>query len=191
MFKYKDIQNYIFDIFDTVFGEQAVDFGFSADKNKRYIFERQNISPLPSETTVLTYRIDNFDNWRAQRYGRSSRYNEDGYEEIIELKTFRLRVNILSKELGSAFDAMRFFIANLQNERYNNMERRLLGIENISKMLNLTALENSTWSERIQVDVQMNFIDVITNDDLGSFTRIPVDVEDVTNSVKTNIDIKE
>ena len=132
MTNYKDIEKYLSRMFVSLLGEQALNLGFSKYENERVLAERQNGAALPDASTILTFRIDEYDNWRSQRYGRGTvSYDREGNEVISELRTFKCIVNIMSKELGCAFDSARFVLANLQNNRYNdfvNSNGRLLGI---------------------------------------------------------------
>ena len=195
MIKYKELEGYISDMFVELLGSQAEKFGFSAQSNERCLAERQNKAPLPDASTILYFRVDNYENWRSQRYGRGTiGYDKYGSEYIAELRTFKCIVTVMSKELGSAFDSSRFLIANLQNNRYNtyvNKRGRLLGIEQIYKMKNLSDLENGTWTERIQFEIQMNFREVIKVNDPTLFVRKPENIGDMGNSVSINTEVKK
>jgi len=191
--RYKDIERYLARMWTYLLGPQAIDFGFAEAENERVIAERQNGSPLPHASTVLTFRIDDYNNWRAQRYGRGTvGYDRYGGEIISELRTFRCVVNIMSKELGDAFDAARFVIANLQNNRYNEFvtkNGRLLGIEQITTMKNLSDLENGTWTERVSFEVQMNFIDTMLVNDPTLFVKKPETPGDLPQSVDISTEL--
>ena len=177
MIKYADSEKYLANMWVALLGPQAVDFGFSEMENERAQVERQNGAPLPEAKTILTFRIDNYDNWRSRRYGTATvGYDQYGAEYISELRTFSCIVNIMSKGLGDAFDSARFVIANLQNNRYNDFvtnNGRLLGIEQIYPMKNLSDLENGTWTERVSFEVQMNFIDTYLVNDPTMFVKKP------------------
>lgn len=193
MIKYRDLEKYICDMYLSLLGKDAQDFGFSEDDTNRVIIERQNGAPMPDATTVLTFRVDSYDNWGSQRYGRSENFiDKFGAEHILELRTFRCCVNVFSKNLGDAFDAARFIIANLQNGRYNTFveqKGRLLGIENISTLRNLSGLENGTWTERVYFEVKMNFREEIVVNNHTLFVKTPETLGDLAQSVevKTNI----
>lgn len=195
MTRYKDIEKYIANMFTALLGANAIQFGYSEDENERVIVERQNGSPLPDCSTVLTFRIDDYNNWRAQRYGRGTvGYDRYGAEVITELRTFRCIVNVMSKELGDAFDSARFIIANLQNNRYNdfvNKNGRLLGIEQIYTMKNLSDLENGTWTERVNFEIQMNFIETILVNDPTLFVKKPNTPGDLPKSVVVDTKLKK
>ena len=194
MKNYKDIEKYISKMFVYLIGEQATDFGFAAQTNERVIVERQNGSPLPEAATVLTFRLDDYNTWRSQRYGRATvSYDKEGREVISELRTFKCVVNIMSKNLGCAFDSARFLLANLQNNRYNNFVNnngRVLGIEQIGVMKNLSDLENGTWTERVNFEIQMNFIETIVINDNTMFVKTPTDLSDLPSSVDFETNIK-
>lgn len=195
MTRYKDIEKYLANMWTYLLGPQAIDFGFSEQENERVQAERQNGAPLPKTSTILTFRIDDYNNWRAQRYGRGTiSYDRYGAEVISELRTFRCIVNIMSKNLGDAFDAARFVIANLQNNRYNEFvtkNGRLLGIEQIYTMKNLSDLENGTWTERVSFEVQMNFIDTMLVKDPTLFVKKPETPGDLPQSVDISTELKK
>lgn len=195
MILYKDLEKYISNMFVSLLGSQATLFGFADDANIWCLAERQNSSPLPDTSTVLYFRVDNYENWRAQRYGRATiGYDAQGNEFIAEMRTFRCIVTIMSKNLGDAFDSSRFLIANLQNNRYNTYvseNGRLLGIEQIYKMKNLSDLENGTWTERIQFEIQMNFREEIEVKDTQMFVKVPETPADLVESVEMRINLEK
>lgn len=195
MTNYIDIEKYITNMFVYLLGEQALTLGFADLENERVIVERQNGSPLPDAATVLTFRLDDYDTWRAQRYGSAHlTYDKNGQEVISELRTFKCVVNIMSKKLGCSFDSARFLLANLQNNRYNNFVNnngRMLGIEQISKIRNLSDLENGTWTERVNFEIQMNFIETLVIDDNTIFVKTPTDLSDLPSSVEFETNIKK
>lgn len=195
MKKYKDIERYISNMFVTLLGSQATDMGFSTLENERCLAERQNGSPLPDASTILTFRIDDYDTWRSQRYGRATvGYTQTGNGVISELRTFKCVVNIMSKHLGDAFDSARFLLANLQNNRYNNFvsdNGRMLGIEQIGMMKNLSDLENGTWTERVNFEIQMNFIETMVINDNTMFVKTPTDISDLPSSVDFETNVKK
>lgn len=195
MTRYKDIEKYLANMWTYLLGPQAIDFGFSEQENEQVQAERQNGAPLPKTSTILTFRIDDYNNWRAQRYGRGTiGYDRYGAEVISELRTFRCIVNIMSKNLGDAFDSARFVIANLQNNRYNEFvtkNGRLLGIEQIYTMKNLSDLENGTWTERVSFEVQMNFIDTMLVNDPTLFIKKPETPGDLPQSVDISTELKK
>lgn len=173
-------------MFVFLIGNNASELGFSEDDAKRCLVERQNKLAMPEASTIIQFRLDNFDYWRSQRYGSSSYIDSSGEEHILELRTCKAVVTLLSKKLGDAFDSARLLVANLQNQRYNdyvNSNGRRLGIENISKMKNLSELENGTWTERIQFEITLNYLDEVANSDKEMFVRKPEDLSDLDNSV--------
>lgn len=189
MVRYAELERYIARMWLALLGPQAEEFGFSVNENERIIAERQNGAPLPDSNTVMTFRVDEYNNWRSQRYGRGTiTYDRYGGEIIGELRTFKCVVNIMSKKLGDAFDTARFVVANLQNNRYNDFVQkngRLLGIEQIGKMVNLSDLENGTWTERVNFEVQMNFRETILVNDPTLFVKKP----DTPGELPESVDI--
>lgn len=195
MIRYKDIEKYLCNLFAYLIEPVAEEYNFSTNSTERVIVERQNIAPMPDVQTIITLRLDNYNNWRAQRYGSNHiGYKRNGDEIISELRTFDVYVNIMSKNLGDAFDSMRFIIANLQNNRYNDFvaqNGRMIGIENISTVKNLSDLENGSWTERTHVELRMNMIDTTVIKSQTVFVRTPTDLADVPNSVEITAETKK
>lgn len=187
MIRYIELEKYLTDLMTFLLGDSAVEFNYSTNPSQRVVVERQNIYPMPDVSTITTFRVDNYNTWRSLRYGRATRYyDEQGREHISELRTGRVYVNTMSKNLGDAFDATRFLIANLQNNRYNDFVRqrgRLLGIENISSMKNLSDLENGSWTERIHVEFDVTFKDDIIVSDPTLFVKTPSSLDTMSDSV--------
>lgn len=195
MIEYRVLTEYISDMFVALLGSDGPNFGFSQDTNEWAIAERQAGAAMPEATTVLLYRIDDYNNWTDRQYGASSHVvDQYGQERIFELRTFRCRVNVLSKQLGAAFDATRFVIANLRNNRYNTFVRqkgRLLGIESVSKVKNLSNLENGTWTERVCFDIQFTFREEVTVNSHTLFVKVPETLGDLAQSVDVNVNVKK
>lgn len=195
MVRYKELEKYLTDMITFLLGNEAVSFNFSQNETERVIVERQNIYPMPDVQTVSTLRIDHYNAWRSLRYGHSSTYYDKyGAEHISELRTCRVYLTTLSKNLGDAFDATRFIIANLQNNRYNEFVRqkgRLLGIENISSMRNLSDLENGSWTERIHVEFDVTFKDDMVINEPVIFVKTPETLGDVSDSVDITTEMKK
>lgn len=186
MTSYQNITNYTSNLITNMIGAQASLFGFSTDVARRVIAERQNAAPAPGEETIVYYRIDEYNLWKAQRTTANTYFDEDGKEHIHEMRTFKVILNFMSKELGSAFDAARFVIANIQNNRYNeyiNTVGELYSIEQIFPMKNLSSLENSVWTERIQVVLQVNMKETIVVDNGTAFVTVPESISDLKDSV--------
>jgi len=195
MIRYRDIEKYLANMWTYLLAPNALEYGFSENENERVIVERQNGTPLPNASSIVTFRIDEYDNWRAQRYGAGTMgYDRYGNEKITELRTFKCVVTIMSKRIGDAFDTARFLIANLQNTRYNdyvNDKGRLLGIERISGLKNLSDIENATWTERITFDVQLNFKDTILVNNQTLFVKKPDTPGEVPVSVEVTTKMKK
>lgn len=195
MIEYRTLTEYISDMFVALLGSDGPNFGFSQDTNEWAIAERQAGAAMPEATTIILYRIDDYNDWSDRQYGASAhKIDQYGNEIIYELRTFRCRVNVLSKQLGSAFDATRFVIANLRNNRYNTFVRqkgRLLGIESVSKVKNLSNLENGTWTERVCFDIQFTFREEVTVNSHTLFVKVPETLGDLAQSVDVNVNVKK
>jgi len=188
LIKYKELEKYLSDMLTYMVGSQWAQFSFHEDVGRRFIVERQNRVSMPDATTIGYFRVDNLDNWRAQRYGRAAnKTDEYGREYLSELRTFKMVVTILSKNLGDAFDTSRFILANIQNNRYNEFatEQGRIGIENVSKMKNLSELETGAWTERIQFEITMNYYDTIVIYDPLWFVNKPATIGELeTTSIE-------
>lgn len=195
MASYVELEKYLCNMFNALIGRNYASFEFSEDPSHRVLVERQNSASMPEAKTIVTLRIDNLNNWRSQRYGQGTVYfDENGDEHIYELRTFDVYVNVMSKGLGNAFDAARFIIANLQNNRYNEFVQqsgRLLGLERISTLRNLSDLENGTWTERVHFECKMNYKEEIIVSDTTDFVHRPTDLDDVVNSVDVTTEFKK
>ena len=195
MVKYKELESYLVDLFTFLIEPFAEEYNFSSNPTERVIVERQNIAPMPDVKTIITLRIDNYNNWRVQRYGSNHiSYDALGNEIISELRTFDVYVNVMSKGLGDAFDATRFIIANLQNNRYNDFvaqKGRLLGIENVSSVKNLSDLENGVWTERIHTEIRMNYKDETIIPTGTIFVKTPDSLSDLSKSVNITTETKK
>lgn len=190
MLRYKTLEKYLANMFVSLVGNNWEELGFDEDETRRCLVERQNKLAMPGANTIIQFRLDNFSNWRGNRYRKSSYTDDSGNETILELRTARCVVTVLSKNLGDAFDTYRLLVANIQNQRYNdyvNSNGRRIGIESISQEKNLSQLENGTWTERIQFEIQINYRDVITNSDIEMYTHTPEDLPDCDNSVRFTV----
>ena len=192
---YVTLEKYICNMINALIGSNYALFNFSNEPSHRVLAERQKISVMPDAKTIVTIRIDNYNNWRAQRYGRGTvYYDADGTEHIYELRTFDVYVNVMSKGLGDAFDAARFIIANLQNNRYNDFVRqsgRLLGIERMTTLKNLSNLDNGVWTERAHFELRMNFKEEIIVQDAVEFVTRPDTLDDLPDSVELTTELKK
>ena len=193
MVPYRELTEYLSDMFVAVLGSDGPNFGFSSNTNEWAIAERQAGAAMPEATTVLLFRIDDYNQWSDRQYATTSHIvDQYGNETIFELRTFKCRVNVMSKQLGGAFDATRFVIANLRNNRYNEFVRqkgRLLGIESISKVKNLSSLENGTWTERVCFDIRFNFREEITVNSHTLFVKVPETLGDLAQSVDVKVNV--
>jgi len=194
MLTYVQLEKYICNLIKYLIGSNYDSFNFSAEPTHRVLAERQKISVMPDAKTIVTVRIDNYNNWRNQRYGRGTvYYDAQGAEHIYELRTFDVYVNVMSKGLGDAFDAARFIIANLQNNRYNDFVRqsgRLLGLERVSTLKNLSDLENGVWTERAHFQMRMNFKEEVVVRDAVEFVNRPDTLADLPDSVELTTELK-
>ena len=119
----KDIRESLFNMFDAVYGDNRLNFGFPKDKNRAYLQAYMNNNPRPEDNTLLYYYVDRLDDWKGARHaGQTSYYNpETGISTQEMMRQFDCVVNIYSKIPGGAMDAMSFLIAALRGDRWESL----------------------------------------------------------------------
>jgi hypothetical protein len=107
------------------------------------------------------------------------------------MRAFTAVFNVFSKLRGSAYDAVRFMMAHLQNDRYKELAQNpdfFISREWVGEVQNLSYLENSTWVERIQFEIGFTYRDKIETDLVGDFLHTPTDMEDFLEHTMPGID---
>lgn len=183
----------IFQFFNTLYGAERTNYGFSSNANLAFIQDEQNNAVRPAVETVLFYRLS-----PPQKIGNKivsdlQVYNRETLkEEIITMRKFALTVNFLSKKKGNAKDAYDAFLAYIQSTRCQTACYALpfpLVLVNSENPQDLTALEEGAWAERIEVILYFNYNDKFIVGDI-QFTQEPEAVEDVKEIVQFTVNLK-
>lgn len=180
----KDIRQSLFTMFDTLFGDNRLNFGFPDDADRAYLQAYMNNNPRPSDQTLLYYYIDNIDDWKHARHaGQTSDYDRStGISTQEMMRQFNCVVDIYSKIAGGAMDAMSFLIAALRGDRWENLlltDGWFLGKESVSAPIPIREIDNSTWTNRCRCEIRLNFRDTIELETKPVELRMPKVITDM------------
>lgn len=183
----------VFQFFNTIYGAQRTNYGFSADPTKAFIESEQNNAPRPDARTALYYTLSPTQKIGNKVVSDVQIYNRETLkEEIITMRKFSLTVNFLSKKKGYAKDAWEAFLAYSQSTRCRGACYDLpfpLVLVNYENPQDLSALEEGAWAERIQVVLYFNFNDKFIVGDI-QFTQEPETLEDTKDIVQFTVNLK-
>jgi len=191
------LEERLFDYFDTVFGTSASAFLFSNSASANYIVGRYYDAPRPAASTLLVYdllSVKPLGNTQSVDTVTIDRYTRE--ESVDILRQIEVGVNIISKYKGYAKDALSFLIASNQTTRgaeacYPNISASSFDIAlmNIDGIKDLTELENSMWTDRVEANFIFNFADTLT---FGTQNLIvaPSGVELTKTKVDFDIELK-
>lgn len=162
----KNIRDALFQMFDTMFGDNRLNFGFPTEADRAYLQAYMNNNPRPADKTLLYYYVDKMDNWKTARHaGQTTSYNkETGITTQEMMRQFDCVVDVYSKIPGRAMDAVSFLIAMLRGDRWENLlltENWFMGKESVSEPIPIRELDNSTWTNRCRCVIRLNFSDEI------------------------------
>lgn len=183
----------VFDFFNTLYGDERVNYGFSETAEDAFLQDQQNDDQRPVVQTALFYRISPSSKIGNRLVSDIQNYNRaTNKEEIITMQKFTLTVNFLTKNKGMAKDAYNALLCYIQSTRckeacYNSTFPLVL--VNLSEPRNLTALEQGAWVERIEVDLFFNYNDKFVVGDI-QFTQEPASVEEVRDIIKFSVNLK-
>jgi hypothetical protein len=175
MIKTLDLEQRIFDYFNSLMAGDQTNFGFSSNPNLCYVAERGTDTPRPNEETLLYYRVDS-----VTPFGNANMVDDviiDRTTKIERVEVWRrvhVIVNILSKGKGKAKDALSYLVAVNQTTRGEYASYGVTGTyPSVTGTIefpvyyidpnfrDLTELENRSWSERVEADFHFNYKDVI------------------------------
>lgn len=184
----------IFDFFNTLYGAERTNYGFSSDPNLAFFEDEQNDNVRPQVRTALFYRLSPPEKIGNRIVSDVQVYNRETLkEEIITMRKFALTVNFLSKKKGDAKDAYDAFLSYIQSTRCQIACYGLpfpLVLVNSENPQDLTALEEGAWAERIQVVLYFNYNDKFIVGDI-QFTQEPETIEDVKDIVQFTVNLKD
>lgn len=192
-----ELESRVFGFFDKIFSGDQVSFGLSNSSCAAFIVDRQTEAPRTFNESILYYRVNDVSPIGNYISVDEVKINPStGLEYIETLRKVHVVVNILSKSKGMAKTAMNFIIAANQTSRkldacYSDDFDFELPLYNIDRNIrDLTELENKAWTERVEADFYFNYKDVI-DFDTQPLINTPSSVEDVSNIVHFEIDLKE
>jgi hypothetical protein len=187
------LEERIFDYFDTIFGSQKSLFGFADAASACFFVDRQTNAPRIAACSLLFYRVGT-----PETLGNSySDYNylnrTTGIESIDFHRQVHVTVNVLSKQKGSAKGALSFLQLMNQTSRhyeasYNTGDFDLPLHRIDPNMRDLSFLENASWDERVEADFYFNYTDVVSLSDVQSMVRAPSSVYATKDKVDFTID---
>lgn len=189
------LEERVFEYFDAIFNGSQTQFGFNSNSEHSFIVDRQSNSPRPAVSTVLYFRVDPPVSLGNQLSDYAYINRSTGLEQIDYHRQVRVTVNILSKLKGMSKSAMLYLQALNQTSRhyeacYNTGDFNLAcnSIEN--NFRDLSSIENSTWTERVEADLYFNYKDVIILTEPNSLIIAPSTVSLTKDKVDFDIELK-
>lgn len=170
--------------------ERAIEFGFDVKPEKRIFLAYTNQTPRPDSKTVMYFSIK--DEPYKQARSDPHHYNKNNEEVLEHMRQITLTVDVYSKvvPIGAANDVVHWLNSALISEMYEDWQRQTgwsAVIENIELMPDLSyLLESNVWNNRCQLVIKLNYRDITAMSKV-SFTRVPLDLEDVRNSVNYQV----
>lgn len=169
---------------------KATEFGFDADPEKRMFLSYTNQTPRPESDTVMYFSIK--DEPYKQARSDPHHYTKDNVEVLEHMRQITLTIDVYSKvvPIGSANDVIHWLNSALISDMYQEWQMATgwsAVIENVEIMPDLSyLLESNVWNNRGQLVIKMNYRD-ITEMAPVSMTRIPLDLEDLRNSINYQV----
>lgn len=169
---------------------KATQFGFDANPEKRIFLAYTNQTPRPESKTVLYFSIK--DEPYKQARSDPHHYTKDNVEVLEHMRQITLTVDVYSKvvPIGTANDVIHWLNSALISDMYQEWQVKTgwsAVIENIELMPDLSyLLESQVWNNRGQLVIKLNYRD-ITEMEKVSMTRIPLDLEDLRNSINYQV----
>ena len=190
------LENRIFDYLNTLYGADALLFGFSTDVNQRFIVDRQTNAPRVGVGTILYFRVEQNVPRGINRGSFGSIRDASTNQERVEMwRDVNVIINILSQDKGKARDAMNFLLAMVNTERDARASLEVLPFDlllhRIGDIKNLTALETESWQERIESDWFFNYQDTVILSDVIQWPEQPTTPEDVPNIIEWETKLKD
>lgn len=169
-----DIEERIYDYFDTIFGSEKSWFKFNTSASSCFLVDRETDTPRPPASTILFYRVDSVEPMGNTISIDDVIIDRTTRQESVETwRRVHVIVNILSKYKGDAKDALNFILASNQTTRGYSACYTGTGVTSTFEMplyyidpnfRDLTDLENRAWTERVEADFFFNYKDTITFD---------------------------
>lgn len=168
----------------------ATHFGFDANPEKRIFLSYTNQTPRPDSKTVMYFSMKD----EAYKQARSDphHYNKNNEEVLEHMRQITLTVDVYSKvvPIGTANDVVHWLNSALISDMYEDWQRETgwsAVIENIELMPDLSyLLESNVWNNRCQLVIKLNYRDSTVMSKMY-FTRVPLDLEDLPNSINYQV----
>jgi hypothetical protein len=191
------LEERLFDYFDGIYGTSASAFYFTNAASSNYMVGRYYDAVRPAASTLLIYDVNSLEPLGNTQSVDTVKIDRVTKVESVEiLRKFAVSVNIISKFKGKAKDALSFLIASNQTTRgaeacYPNISASSFDIAlmNIDGIKDLTEIENSMWTDRVEANFIFNFADTLT---FGTQNLIvaPSGVELTKTKVDFDIELK-
>ena len=187
------LTNRVWQFFDVIYGANKIDYGFNADSNFAFIEDNQDNAIRPGEKTILFFKISSPEKIGNAISSDTQIYNRiNNKEEILAFRKVSVVINIISKDKGSAKDAMNALMTFLQSTRKQSAcygDPFSLVLVNADPSQDLSELEEGAWSERMQRTLYFRYNDLIEIGD-AEFTQVPAVLEDTKGIINYTIDLK-
>lgn len=196
-----DLSKRIFQFFDSIYGSNKTDYGFSSDKNSAFMEAKWNQSIRPDYdatqhkniVTLLYYSFMPTTRGNGIQ-SNTITYNTSTNAEIINsIKEVEVTIDILSKKY-LAKDAMNFFDNAIQSDNrkqsacYGKSYAFDLILYKVTDQIDLSELEKGAWTERVQKKLYFVYEDTLTFEETKKL-QTPSDVEHVLDiyQIETNL----
>lgn len=165
--------------------------GFSANVNERILYSFTDQLPRGDYQTIVFFDIE--DKPYGQSYSDPYKYTDNNVQVMQQMRQITLTIDCLSKvkPRGTARDVLRYINSQLMSENFEEWRSNLSNvwccIQRIDLQPDLTpTLEDMVWNERQRMTVTINYRDT-TDISKVFMTRIPLDLEDLRNSINYQI----
>lgn len=169
---------------------KATEFGFDENPEKRIFLAYTNQTPRPDSKTVMYFSIK--DEPYKQARSDPHHYNKNNVEILEHMRQITLTVDVYSKvvPIGTANDVIHWLNSALISDMYEEWQCATgwsAVIENIELMPDLSyLLESNVWNNRCQLVIKLNYRDITEMAEV-KMTRVPLDMEDLRNSINYQV----
>lgn len=190
------LENRVYDFFDTIYQDDKSIFLFDNSASGSFIVGRYYDTPRPSASTILVFDLKSIMPLGSSLSSDEVVLDRVTREEYINMiRQANVTVNIISKYKGCAKDAMSFLLAGLQTTRgneasYPSMSASSFDIScvNVTDIKDLSEVENSMWTERVEAEFYFQFKDRLSFGS-QSFIDAPSSVYLTKNKIDYDIDM--
>lgn len=173
----------------------AISNGFSENVNERVVYAYTDQMPRGNYQTVLYFDIK--DEPYGQNISDPYKYTDNNVQVLQQMRQITLTIDCYSKvkPRGTAKDVMRFLNSQIIGDNFDTWRSDLsdvwCAVQKVEMQPDLTPLlEGNVWNERQQMRVLINYRDT-TELSPVYMTRIPLDLEDLRNSINYQVIMME